>query len=320
MTKVIVDSVIISIGDKSQIYNTLYLLIIELAITLFTFILSQIENLVKIKAENEIQYSTDELLLNKCSNLPLIYFETPENYNLLKRAFSSSGGKGIKIIYSVFTILQNVVTLLGFTLVLFQIHWILFFSLFLLLVVYMVVTIQFGNKQYAQTVEMSENNRRQSYLSELLRSKDSIKELKIFKHSEYLIKKWTKYFWISKDEEYKLHTLNATNQAGLELFKSFLNFGFLGLLLWIVIERKLTVGDYVSLSMTLSSTLVIMQVIANQMAITYTTAPYIRDFLSFLEIKEEPKKILRLEKNMLQQSIEIENICFSYPSSGEVLS
>jgi len=144
-----------------------------------------------------------------------------------------------------------------------------------------------------------------------------MKELKVFKNTEYLIGKWSEYFWRTKKEEFKLKKIDSANKIGLEILKTGLSFVFFGILLWIVINRKLTIGDYVSLSQTLASSIIIIQIIANRFASIYNTAPYLSDFFSFLGVKEETNKRTCMDKNMLQDCIEVRNLSFSYPNTNQ---
>ena len=76
----------------------------------------------------------DELLSTKVNRLPLSYFDNHINYDRLQRTSFSMQLQGIGIIFTVLTMIQNMITVVGFIVVLYQFHWLLSLGMLLLVV------------------------------------------------------------------------------------------------------------------------------------------------------------------------------------------
>lgn len=315
-TKLLIDSINSAVHNAQELPLLLTYLFSTLIVSFINSYLSEYETLLDIKINQKVSFHVDEITLNKITKLPLFFFEEAKNYDVMMRASSNPGGKGIKIITDTINIACNFITLFGLIAILYKFHWVLVISLLLVVMPHSIVALRIGKREYFLNIDQSENNRRSSYFFSLLRSRDTAKELRIFNHSQLLLNKWSFYYNKTISEEYKLSKIKFKSSIFLEIFEVIMNFIFLATLIYVVIFGSYTVGDYVSISQSLSSAMTIVIMISNSFAFIYNQLPYLKDFFCFLDFEND---IEDKKEHVFSEHIEIEGLYFKYPRSNNFI-
>jgi len=314
LTKNLIDSINLAIQGDKPFTEVILILAAQLFLTFMNRFISELINLLDTKMNQKISLHFEELLLNRTSKLPLIFFESPKNYDSLRRATSNPGYKGLKIISSFLDIMQNIITLSGIVVILFDFHWLLVLSLIIVIVPNTITSIRIGRKEYNVNVEQSENNRRAAYLSALMVDREALKEMSIFGHSNFLLKKWSTYFKEAIKQDYSVHKAKFNSTLGLQIFDFVMNFVFLSSLLLIVIQGSYSMGDYVSISQSLSTATVLMIILSSSISYIYNQSPYLTDFFSFLDYSNNISNDMKSPHKFIGK-IEVSNVNFKYPNS-----
>ena len=147
---------------------------------------STLNNLLRFSVE---QYS-QTLIMRKCSELDIAFFEDPKNLNMLENASHGASASAWGLIWMLFSLLRNVITLGTFIIVLARLHW-------LVMVVVAVTTIPqvFASSYYARRrwemySNRAEDSRLRSYISWLITQRDPAKEIRIFSLAETLTERF----------------------------------------------------------------------------------------------------------------------------------
>lgn len=313
-TKILIDSVNLSIQERQGYNEVLIILLIQLFLLFLNNMLSEFEQLLDYKLNRNVSFHIEHMMLNRTSKLPLQFFEEATNYDFLNRASSNPGSKGLKIISSLLDIMQRIISLAGLIIILFQFHWVLVLSLIIVVIPNTLVSISIGKKEYYVERNQSEINRRSSYVSSLVKNRETAKELRVFGFSNYLISKWSHYFKLAFNQDYQVFKARVKGNIALSFFEFFMTFIFLASLLWIIIEKNYSVGDYVAISQSISSAMMMMIMVSNSFSYIYNQAPYLKDFFDFLDFSEGIGGNQKVPHDFTQK-IEVNSLFFRYPSA-----
>ncbi len=230
--------------------------------------------------------------------------------HLLRVLLYNNPKKGIQIVSHVLDILRQVITLTGLVIILFSFHWLLVVSLLIILVPNSIASLKVGKKEYFVNVEQSENDRRSAYYASLLKTREAVKELRIFQHSKLILNKWALYYSKTLKENYKLSKLKLKSNILLTLFDFIMNLLFLISLLYIIVSQNYTVGDYVSISQSLGTAITTVVMLSNGFAFIINQSPYLSDFFRFIEVETTlPIK----PHHKFIDNIYINDLTFRYP-------
>lgn len=314
LTSMLINSINLAINNDQEFLVPITYVFVILFITLINSFFSEYETLLDVKIDQKVTFHIDELILNKITKLPLYFFEESINYDVMMRASSNPGNKGIQIITYVIDVARNIITISGLIMILFRFHWILVVSLLLVVIPHLLVSLKLGKKQYYVNFSQSENSRRAAYYFSLFRDRETAKELRIFKHSKFLLDKWALFFHKTIKEEYKLSKTRFKSSIFLNIFDLCMNFVFLATLIYVVVESSYTVGDYVSISQSLATAMTMVIMVSNSLAFIHNQLPYLKDFFKFLDFKDDTD--LKKEHTFLNK-IEVKGLSFKYPNSNK---
>ncbi|WCF10635.1 ABC transporter ATP-binding protein/permease [Paenibacillus thiaminolyticus] len=271
------------------------------------------EQLLQKKMNFKISFFFEKLVLEKTEKLSLIHYENPHSYDLLAQT-SGAGDRGLQIMISFGTICMYSITIIGYMITLFQYSWILSLSVVVLAVPNIVLNLRVSEQRYGQMLLQSPNSRKAFYITHLFKAKDSIKEMKLYQTNKYLIEKWVSIYWKNANEKY-----NLEKKAGIMGF-SFDSIGVLSvfiasaLLIHISSTGKLSMGEYVALTIAISTSYGMIKTIAARISRMYEDSLIAKRLYTFLDLPEE-EGINSGQKfpEKLSLGIEIRNLSFSYP-------
>lgn len=122
----------------------------------------------------------DDEIHDIAAKLELSFYESSEYFDILKRAKDAGSYRPNQVILSVLDILKNIMSLIGVALMLVTINWILLPMLVLFVVPTLLVRIYFSDKQNTLRIKHTTTERKASYLSTLITSDTTAKEVRTY--------------------------------------------------------------------------------------------------------------------------------------------
>ncbi len=313
--KEVVNLVVDIIQNKGSISKGILLLLVQTLISILTWSAGSVHKLIEIKMKQKIDFSLQKIIIQKANSLPLVFFDDHESYNKVERA-SAAGDRATSILNAILEIFKNLITLTGYLVMLYSLHWILPVSIILLIFIPLWVNIRIGQQKYNQAYEQTPTQRRISYLYNLLIGKHAAKELRLSKHDNYLSSLWEKLIWKNNTEQFNLEKRAVKSNLWVFSVKDISNLIFISSILYISSKGRLTMGDYFIFSQGITFSLSMINEIAQGISSIFEGAIYINDYYYFINQEEEKLNAYLINPLIFKKEIKVENLSFQYPHSN----
>lgn len=302
------------IGGNSSFLSAVAWLAFQGGINIFSGFLTICEQLLQKKMSFKVSYHFEKLVLEKTQKLSFIHYETPESYDLLAQT-NGAGERGIQILMSLRVVCMYSITITGYIITLLHYSWMLPALILVLAIPNIIINIKISNQRYVQMLLQSPISRKATYITQLFKSRDSIKEIKLYKSDGYLINKWKTIYWKQSNEKYKLEKyasimgFNFDNVGSLSILLA------TGLLIYIASSGKLSLGEYVALTAAITTSYAMIRNIANSLSRMYEDSLFAKKLYLFLDLPEEEKSSTMVNfPEKLNKGIEVRDLSFWYPN------
>jgi len=324
MGKLIVDGVVQLMQQPAEplrgLSTVMPYILAEFFIIFMNSVLAQRRRL----AEQSLGVSLAQLLnariMQTAIRLDLTHFENDEFYNQMQTARAQSSHRPIAIITSVFTLSQNLISLLSFIFILLAFSVTITLVLFAAAIPLFLIQNRYSRVNFRLQSLRAPEARQMNYLEQLLTNDVAAKEVKVFALGQTVIDRHASIFRKLFDEDMRL----AKNHFWKALFWDFLsNTGFYAAYVFVIfnaIAREITLG-----SMTLYLSLFrqsqgIFQSVLDQINRLYENGLFMDNIVAFLGMPEQIGKDGQPASvpsaSVAQGSwpgIEFRNVSFRYP-------
>lgn len=310
------DAAIEAVRGAGNADKALLLLFLQTAAITCSFVVNHLRGWANFKLQYKLSYAFRKRILVKSGRLPLVFFDVPDSYDRLERA-SRTAERGIALFQTVFDMARGAITLIGYLAMLLSIYWLLPVGMLILMVPSLLVNVWTGKRKYGQMREQTEAARRAHYLAELLKGRDTAKELKIFGHFDYLIASWSKLFLKNASEQYELEKKTGAAGLAVTVIRDVSSFLFIASLLWLAIRGDITYGEFFAFSSGISLSLSLIVQIADGLGKLHGESLFMTDFFGFLELEEEyvPLAVAAKPDGPGNGDLTLDNVSFRYPGS-----
>ncbi|MFD2334423.1 ABC transporter ATP-binding protein [Cohnella sp. GCM10020058] len=237
----------------------------------------------KQKANFELNRS----VIEKCAKLPLVYFDQSSYYDKLQRVSKGVEYRGVSILEHGFQLLQSVFTIAGFLAILASLHYSLAFGMLLLVIPIFLVNIRIGQQKYRQIVHQTPASRKAEYFAELLKGRESAKEMRVFNLFGYMKEQWRALYWINAGEQIALEKGSLLKQFWTETFSMAATTGTAFYLLFLTVRGSLTLGHFAALTQALATTRHQLIIAVVNLSRIHEEMLFMNEWLAFLELPEE---------------------------------
>ncbi|MFF2092176.1 ABC transporter ATP-binding protein [Paenibacillus sp. NPDC058174] len=306
---------------SSQLVPAFVILLYQLLLFVLQLVLEVYVDFIVSKIKLVVLLHFGQEVTEKSARLSLLHFENHEFFDLLQRVSTGLEHRGLQFFQSFLQIAKNLITIIGFVVVLLGFHWLLAFGILLLIIPSLYIDIKESGFKVSQFVRQTPGRRRSIYFNTLLTERQWAKEIRIFGLSDYFIKQWRKYTQQNGQEQIDL-------ERKMSIFKVAIN-GLLlvmvtlisGFLLKLAALGTMTIASFVALIQTIFSIQSNLKFMASYIAGIYEQALYTNDLFQFLAMKEEetddtPKLPFPAS---LEQGISVKNLGFGYPNNGRTI-
>jgi ATP-binding cassette subfamily B protein len=267
------------------------------------------------KQSGKVSEYIDDKIHRSAIGLDLSFYESPEYFDILKRARDMGSDKPNLIVFTIVDIAKNLLSLILIGSMLVAIDWRLFPILALFVIPTMWVRISFADSQNALRLRQTALERKSTYLSSLLTSDLHAKEIRSFGLGHHIRKIYVKIRLDLLEGRLKLSKERTYKEL---LTSSIATLGFFSCIAYIAIgslHGMTSVGDITLFLVALPQSFNIMQGLSTGISTLYQNNIFVKsvfelfDLESSLKENPDPKPI----PQDLQIDLELKNVSFIYP-------
>lgn len=260
----------------------------------------------------------DDKIHESAVNLDYAHYESPDYFDILKRAKDAGADKPTLIITTLIEISKNILNLLAVGSILITINWYLLPLLALFILPTLYVKIRSANKLNFWRITHTSIERESSYLSTLITSDTAAKEIRGFglgNHFKELYLKLklellAKKLHISfKRTQYEILT-TAIASIGL--------FACIGVIAIGTVNGTTSIGDITLFLVAFPQSFSLMQNISGGISIVYQNNIFVNSIFELFDLKnhfEDTATPLPIPDRTEFMDLELKNVSFTYPHS-----
>lgn len=296
-------------------------IIILLAVISWTILQPNINNIIDIQLTFRFREKLITTFTQKKSKLKYYYIEDNDTLDLINRVTSKPEEKFLEMADVGCSAISYIFSICSVILLFFSVSKIICLIILSVSTPILYFAIKAGRKKYQIERETYNVKRQYEYLSEMLKSRDTLLERTLFGYSKKINSDFMRKF----NEVYRLESS--------VLRKNFIRIKLIGISVSLVsvfsiftllrdtISKIISIGLFISLVNGLIS-------LANDLAWNIPNvldkmsnmAEYIKDYMQFINLEEEKGlTAFRLNKNANFEKLEFRNVSFKYPNSDEYI-
>lgn len=291
-----------------------YVILAAVSAILYVIVKSVSIYVTEIQSGRVAEFIDDKIHRNAIQ-LDLSFYESPEYFDILKRAKDSSTDRPNLIVSTLVEITKNAISLFAIGTILIAIDWRLFPILAFFVIPTLWVRIKFADNLNVLRISQTQLERKSTYLSSLLISDVNAKEIRSFGLGDYLRTNYLKIrlsllsgrLNISKKRTYSEIVTTAIATIGF--------FSCIGYIAIGSIRGYTSIGDITMFLVAFPQSFSILQNLSSGISTVYQNNIYVKSIFELFDLKsslpesESPVPI----PAEAQVDLELKNISFTYP-------
>ena len=251
--------------------------------------------------------------------LDYAYFESPDYFDILKRAKDAGADKPNLVIITLIEIIKNFMSLLGVGFALLTISWLLLPMLALFVLPTLLVRIHFANQLNAWRISHTATERESNYLGELITSTAAAKEIRAFGLGKYLKDLYLKIRLTLLSKRMQI-SLKSTQKEILTTILAILGFfccvGFIAL---DTVNGKTSIGDITIFLVVFPQAFTLMQNLAAGISIVYQNNMFVNSIFELFDLENNFKDIPNpaVIPSGGNLDLKLSNVSFKYPHTDK---
>lgn len=310
-TKLSVDSIVGFVSGGADVKPVIFLVLLFAWKELSKFF----RNILDIKLEQRLELNLNKSLMNKLSLIAVDEIEKPEFQDKLNQIKDRPHLALIELFNSSILILSTVIKVVGIAFVFFNISGILGISYLIAAIFDILFTFMAVNKMNKMFENTSRNEREMENVIDILKNKDALYEIKVFKMKNLFLNRFEKYSSAVFKERLDT-TLKSQNYL---LLSSVVNIIWMGLVILFIVSKLLAkaigAGDLTAIVTSASSTLDMAEDFVYE-ASTVSNNGYIANTLFYI-LSYDERKVEKSSK--YGDDIEFSHVSFKYPGTEKMV-
>jgi ATP-binding cassette, subfamily B, bacterial len=317
VAKLILDQLALKISDHQT--QVLYLLGLEAGMALLLAILASLMDVLRAVLRDRVQQHLRLRVAEQAAQLDLEFYERPGHYDAFARARQELGFRPFLMAFALITAFTAFVKALGFLITVAITHPLMAVLLLLAAIPSFILTGRSGQQVYTAQDLLTPEARRASYFEGLLTSDQAAKEVRLNGLSKYLLNEFklhlSSIFLINQ----RLNYSRGRNSSLSDVIAVAAQYFALAIALLQAVQQRLSVGDYVLLTLALAGVRSGMTMFLSNLAEFKTHSLFFTDLERFLALKPQLQTPMAQRKapRVIQQGFVLENIDFTYPGTNQ---
>ncbi len=257
-------------------------------------------------------------IIEKAKTVDLASFDRPSFYEKLENANREAGMRPISIMRATFNVISAAISVVGFAIVLFELHPLAPLFMALMALPGAIVSYVYRHKQFRYMRHRSKDRRQMNYFSELMVDKDKAKEIRLMGLSDTFIARYKQVFANYFKGFRRLILKEGLWQTLFALLSLFANFAVFLYVAFSVANGAGTIGDYSLYTGALTSITTYVTTIVTATAVIYEGTLFIDNMMVFMKEKTTivPTAKEPIEpKRRAPHTIEFSHVSFAYPGT-----
>lgn len=310
-TKLSVDSIVGFVSGGADVKPVIFLVLLFAWKELSKFF----RNILDIKLEQRLELNLNKSLMNKLSLISVDEIEKSEFQDKLNQIKDRPHLALIELFNSSILILSTVIKVVGIAFVFFNISGILGISYLVAAIFDILFTFMAVNKMNKMFENTSRNEREMENVIDILKNKDALYEIKVFKMKNLFLNRFEKYSSAVFKERLDT-TLKSQNYL---LLSSVVNIVWMGLVILFIVSKLLAkaigAGDLTAIVTSASNTLDMAEDFVYE-ASTVSNNGYIANTLFYI-LSYDERKVEKSSK--YGDEIEFSHVSFKYPRTQKTV-
>lgn len=310
-TKLSVDSILGFVSGGADVKPVIFLVLLFAWKELSKFF----RNILDIKLEQRLELNLNKSLMNKLSLISVDEIEKSEFQDKLNQIKDRPHLALIELFNSSILILSTVIKVVGIAFVFFNISGILGISYLIAAIFDILFTFMAVNKMNKMFENTSRNEREMENVIDILKNKEALYEIKVFKMKNLFLNRFEKYSSAVFKERLDT-TLKSQNYL---LLSSVVNIVWMGLVILFIVSKLLAkaigAGDLTAIVTSASNTLDMAEDFVYE-ASTVSNNGYIANTLFYI-LSSDERKVEKVSK--YGDEIEFSNVSFKYPGTQKTV-
>lgn len=262
-------------------------------------------------------------IMNKAKTVDVASFDMPDFYERLENANREAGMRPINILRSTFSLVSKIISIISYLGILAGLTGTLpkssylFFALFLVVsVTSAMVSFYYRKIKHNYMFRRSKDRRQLSYYSDMMVSKDLVKEVRLFDLSDLLIGRYKNVF----AGYYKGLKRIIVGEGSWNIFLSLLTAVMNGILFYLVATNISRIDDYNNYTGALNAISAGLTSLISTTAGIYEGSLFIENLILFMKEKQTVVPVLpapRMPTAHIGHTIELQNVSFRYPGTNK---
>jgi ATP-binding cassette subfamily B protein len=264
---------------------------------------------------SKVAIHIDDKIHETAIALDYAYFESPDYFDILKRAKDAGAEKPNLMITSLIEISKNCLSLLAVGSMLLTINWVLFPLLAFFVVPTLWVRIHYANKLNVWRIAHTATERQSNYLSELITSDIAAKELRGFNLGNYFKDRYLKIRVALFDKRMQLFLKRTQGEIFTTVIASLGFFACVGFIAVASVRKETSIGDITVFLIIFPQSFSLMQNISSGIGILYQNSIFVNSIFELFELKNDAEEIASPLPVPSDAAVDLElkNVSFSYP-------
>ncbi len=260
-------------------------------------------------------------IMNKAKTVDVASFDMPDFYERLENANREAGMRPVHILRSAFSLVSKIISIISYLGILVTFTGVLptssylFFGLFLIVsLASAMVSFYFRKRKHDYMFRRSKDRRQLSYYSDMMVSKDLVKEVRLFDLSDLLIGRHKKVF----AGYYKGLKGIIVGEGSWNILLSLLSALLNGVLFYLVATNISRIDDYNNYTGALNAISAGLTSLISTTAGIYEGSLFIENLILFMREKQTVTPALPTPRIPAQQqghTIELQHVSFRYPGT-----
>ncbi len=303
-------------GDVRDFTVIVQLLAFQFIYMFTNSIVTQIDHITTRIAGELVSNHIKLMIINKAKTIDTASFDTPEFYHKLENANREAGNRPIQILSSTFKIMSTAISMVSFIAILAAIAGWAPLLIIVLSIPSAIVNFIYRRKNADYMWRRSKERRKLNYFTNIMCSKDNVKEVRMFDMSDLLIGRYKEVFADYFGGLKRLILSEGYWHIALTILSTAVNCGLYIYIAYRVFAGDLEVGDYSLYTNALSHIATGVSTLVTTTASIYEGTLFIDNMISFMEEKAtilprlgKPHKVKHGEGHI----IEFDHVSFRYP-------
>lgn len=305
------------VGSAKE-YLIIKYIIIAAIIGVLYYVIRAISAYISEIQAARVSEQIDDKIHDIAANLELSFYESPEYFDLLKRAKDAGSYRPNLVILSILDITKNFLSLAGAAVVLMTINWVLLPMLVLFVVPTLLVKIYFSDKQNALRIKHTATERKTSYLSALITSDTTAKEVRSYRLGNFFKQQYFTIRMALLNERLKISYNRTIGEAATAAVANLGFFACIGYIMISAVNGVSVMGNITVFLFIFPQIFNLLQNIASGISVVYQNNIFVAGIFELFDLKDETPEEVNLKSvpDQLTADIELKNVNFTYTDTS----